>query len=443
VQTLDLFAGPGGWDVAATRLGLDPLGIEWDEAACATREAAGLRTIRADVASAVVEHGGMSIEDHHAQQYHHWPTESFSVLVASPPCQAWSMAGKRGGQKDIDLCVRAAHELAAGNDTRAELRKDCEDPRSMLVVEPIRWAAAMRPSFIALEQVPPVLGFWTLTASLLESLGYSCWTGILEAERYGVPQTRERAILMAALDEQPHPPKATHQRYVSGEPQRHDVTLEGEILPWVSMAEALGWEGADRPGFTVLAGGLDRRSRTVRPSCAPVAFRLARGAGMNERHGERRDIPEDEPAPVITSKARTAEWHYRNGNQPNAARRPVDEPAPTLHFGHALNSGVEWTTTPDDAWTSERLATAVQGDPRIARPGHTGTADGKRWQMDNAVRVTQEQAAILQTFPPDYPWQGSRTKQFEQIGNAVPPLLAEAILRALLPASVASTRNEP
>ena len=60
---------------------------------------------------------------------------------------------------------------------------------------------------------------------------------------------------MAALDGPVHPPRATHQRYVKGEPQRHDVTLEGEILPWVSMAEALGWEGADRPGFTVLAGG--------------------------------------------------------------------------------------------------------------------------------------------------------------------------------------------
>lgn len=43
-------------------------------------------------------------------------------------------------------------------------------------------------------------------------------------------------------------------------------------------------------------------------------------------------------------------------------------------------------------------------------------------------RLSINEAAVLQTFPGDYPWRGGKSSQYQQIGNAVPPRLAEAVL---------------
>jgi DNA (cytosine-5)-methyltransferase 1 len=53
-----------------------------------------------------------------------------------------------------------------------------------------------------------------------------------------------------------------------------------------------------------------------------------------------------------------------------------------------------------------------------------------REAMGNPERVTVEEAAALQSYPAGFEWCGTKTKRFLQIGNAVPPLMAEAILKA-------------
>ena len=46
--------------------------------------------------------------------------------------------------------------------------------------------------------------------------------------------------------------------------------------------------------------------------------------------------------------------------------------------------------------------------------------------------VTVKDAAVLQSFPADYPWRGRQAQKYKQIGNAVPPLMAAAVLRQVL-----------
>ena len=175
--------------------------------------------------------------------------------------------------------IACAHELAAGNDTRAIRLKECQDPRSLLTVEPLRFALALKPRWVALEQVPAVLELWTIFAGLLSAHGYHTAAGVLSAERYGVPQTRKRAFLIASLDGPVSLPEPTHRSY---NPRRKETPEdEAALLPWVSMAEALGWTHSEEVGFP-------RRNST--PSNHP------------SKTGHR-DLPQAGPSPGVQSRA--------------------------------------------------------------------------------------------------------------------------------------------
>lgn len=391
---VDLFAGMGGWDHAARDLGLDPLGIEWNADACATREAVGLRTLQADISE--LDPADFA------------PCEG---LIASPPCQDFSVAGKGAGRTG---------------------------DRGQLVDEVMRWTDALRPRWLACEQVPPVLPIWREFAHRMEQWGYRCWTGLLSSERYGVPQTRERAILMASLDFTPQPPAPTHQEYRHGEPARREVGLFGDLEPWVSMAEALGWGMTERPANVLVT----RHSGGGSPDAA-----LDGGSGARRMHdGERRRgafvdrrtnsrgsggpqvptalRPDHTPAPTVDSQA-GSRWVVRSGQTVNGgplAEREIDTPAFTVG-------------SRADQWTHTRPAMTIAGDPRCFQPGgHHQPGQ----QSENAIRLTLPEGLTLQGFPPDYPVQGTKTAQWLQVGNAIPPPLAKAILAQLVPAREAA-----
>jgi DNA (cytosine-5)-methyltransferase 1 len=479
-RILDLFAGAGGWEEGLRMLGLSALGIETEPWACETARAAGHERLQADVAE---------LDPHELSPV--WG------VIGSPPCQAYSTAGKGLGRADKPLVIACAHELAAGNDTRAARLQECRAPRSLLTVEPLRFALALKPRWVALEQVPAVLELWTLFAALLSAHGYQTAAGVLSAERYGVPQTRKRAFLVASLDGPVRLPDPTHRSY---NPRRKDTPDdEAALLPWVSMAEALGWTTSEEIGFPrrndtpsnhpSKAESGTYRKRDRRPACNPAPTLTAKTRSWTRkpcvqirRSGERITEgfdPTSAPAQAVTTRvnrwqARGVDggWAWRNGNQRNAAIRNPEEPAPTVHFGHSANQ-VEWVPCAYETrqrgarprpinrpaptmlaaglaegtpiWAGERPATTVACDRRVHPPGHKQNASdppGRHEQRRgaNAVRVTVEQAAVLQGFPADYPWQGTRTRQFEQVGNAVPPPVAQRVLEQAIQPSVRKRR---
>lgn len=403
-RIVDLFAGAGGWDEGLRDLGYRAVGIDNDELACATARAAGHERLNADLSALDASELGEA-----------WG------LIASPPCQAYSLAGRRLGREDKSQVIACAHELAAGNDTRVERLAACRDQRSLLTVEPLRWALALRPRWIAFEQVPPVLELWMMFAGLLAAHGYECAVGVLSAERYGVPQTRKRTFLIASLDGPVRLPAPTHRSYDPHHPDRLPGDEEG-LLPWVSMASALGW------------------------SCPAISYTNCHTHGGERPRGLQRST--DRPARTVDTSSGSWTVEPATANEPvpcgpdtrqrHCLVRPIRRPAPTLTATGLANSRTQWVC--------KRPATTVLGDARIHPPGHKqnrhdppGRYEQRRGE--HAVRITVDQAAILQGFRPDYPWQGSRGRQFTQIGNAVCPPVARAVLVEAIAPTLAAEKT--
>ncbi|MEU4996653.1 DNA cytosine methyltransferase [Streptomyces sp. NPDC021622] len=371
VRILDLFAGPGGLDVAAHFLGFKSIGIEWDRNACETRYAAGLPTIHADV-SVMRE-----------TRFDEIP-RSVDVLAGGPPCQSFSVAGNGAGRRALDTVKEFIHRLVDGED-EARIDKDLHalgDSRTALVLEPLRWLLKAIETegrdpykVIVLEQVPAVLPLWEVYAKLLsggegrlKGVKYEADFWELKTEQFGVPQTRTRAVLVARLPGHGavEPLEATHLPFELHRGKRN--AAQADMLPtdsaipetkqrWISMAEAL-----------------DAASK-LQGSPVDVA-RLRTGDKMKF---------------FVVS-------NYGSGGDPkNRGRRLSSEPAFTV-TGKISRNKVYKSIAEYEAGRSDRF--------------------------------TIPESGVLQTFPHNFPWSGK--DQAQQVGNAVPPRLGMHVLgRAL------------
>ncbi|WP_369246856.1 DNA cytosine methyltransferase [Streptomyces sp. R41] len=370
-RILDLFAGPGGLDVAGHSLDIPSLGIEWDRSACLTRYAAGLDTLHADV-SAVRKDAFESL-----------PPE-INVLAGGPPCQTYSVAGHGAGRQALDRVKEYIDRLMPGDSDKKidEELKDLPDPRTALVLEPLRYAiqATRSPNrenrpydVIVLEQVPAVAPLWEHYAKVLAETGlpdgtrYKVVVGVLDTETYGVPQTRSRAVLIARREGlgEPSLPTPTHRSYDAKEWNRNNGTSAPDQVRQPTLDES-GTSGSDE----------DR-----------LSWRSMRDALSD---------------PVGSHPGRVTPFLVRSnyGSSGNPGRRGVR--------------------------TDQQPATTVTG--RISRFVVFEHLD------ENIVyegpRFSMNEAGMLQSFPPDYPWSGMA--QAQQVGNAVPPLFGAHLLSAAL-----------
>ncbi|MER7506244.1 DNA cytosine methyltransferase [Nonomuraea pusilla] len=353
-KIVDLFAGPGGLDVAAEKLGVPTVGVEWDASACETRRAAGLATVEGDVRL----YGPSHFSD-------------ADVLAGGPPCQTFTVAGGGAGRRALDEVLHFVKRMVA-REKQEDIKRDLsrlEDERTGLVLEPLRWALSAideeeKPyKAIILEQVPAVLPVWEAYAAALQDEGYSVDCGILRTEEYGVPQTRRRALLIARQgDEKVALPSPTHRRYRKGVPRE---VGEQALQPWRTMAEALG----ERPDFFVISNygtGGDPKARGRRASWEPSATitgKIFRNRVVSPRGVELKRFSSPE-AGCLQTFPRNYPWSGRDVGQ------QIGNAVPPRLAMHVLCAAFGWST-PSDAQlqsleTWEHRGAAQMTDPHNA-----------------------------------------------------------------------------
>lgn len=252
-------------------------------------------------------------------------------------------------------------------------KMDPEDPRSRHVWEFLRVVEHVKPRAFVLENVKNLAvnrrwqGLRDQLSTHAAFLGYETRVHLLNAAEYGVPQARER-MFMVGVAGGGHIEIAPN----SGPPKTVRQALRA--LP------AFGQPGNNS---YCTAKIVPAKKPVLRRS--PYAGMLFNGQGR----------PLDPSRPALTLPA------SMSGNRTPIIEdsKLVDADAPSwIERYHA------------DLWAG--------GDPASTVP-------------DDVRRITVEEAATLQTFPVGMAFAGTQSARYRQIGNAVPPVLAEAVARGL------------
>lgn len=323
-------------------------------------------------------------------------------VIGGPPCQGFSLAGKRFSKAEVN----------------------------QLVLSYARVVDELEPFFLVMENVPQLL-YHELFPALLQKLGkkYNVQYAILNAARYGTPQTRHRLFLIAYhrdLNTTPTLPEPTHGQ-LGQLLYAYNLTESDARIPFNSdtAAAILGADPVISRELMQQTTFVDNR---ITQDLLPlVTVEDAISDVWNTTHSREQWV-------TYASEA-TSEYQIRLRNSHNEvsnciARKHVGKP---LELAHSLREG----GIPDSAGTSRNQRYYSQAYGRLHRYALARTlttffqnaGSGRFFHYEQPRTLSIREAARLQGFPDSFVFLGTLSDQMQMIGNAVPLPLAEAVGR--------------
>lgn len=340
-KILDLFCGAGGFSY-----GIDKnkefrtvLGLDFDSHAIETfnKNIKGAKGIVGDITDGEVKRN--IIEE--AKKL------GVNMVIGGPPCQGFSLKGKQLG---------------------------LDDPRNFLFLEYVTIVEELKPEVFIIENVRNIINalggfFLEQIRTKFKELGYIVNDGYINAKEFGIPQNRERAIIIGSLSRSIDLPRGTTKVY---------TTVRDAISDLAYLDSGEGSNVQEYINESQSKYQKMLRGKKIYNHVATAHSKLAlEKLRMVPAEGDKSSIPK--------------ELHGKQKFATTWARLKWDEVSPTI-------------------------------DTRFDTP-----SNGRNSHPYLHRSITPREAARIQSFDDDFIFYGPKTSICRQIGNAVPPLMAKAI----------------
>jgi DNA (cytosine-5)-methyltransferase 1 len=386
---IDLFCGCGGFSLGMERAGFDVLAaIDFNP------EAISVYRANFPTVPHVLEKDLTAFPPRELARL--TGADEVDVIVGGPPCQGFSLVRQRDGANHGKRLV--------------------EDKRRHLYREFLRYVESFRPKVFVMENVLGIRSaaggmYFTRVQKEARAIGYRVHSQIEEAHALGVPQKRQRQLIIGTRRDLPG-----------------YFRTELEAAPRAVPSPSLGAAICDLP--PVRAGGgeesmdydLERRRVHVKKY------------GTRYLHGT---LEVDRASRLTAHRARP----HSDRDLRDFARLHEGE-----HCAAAMKRGVRFEFPYDKETFKDRYKRQHRDKPCSTIVAHL-SKDGLMFIHPTQNRsLTPREAARIQSFPDWFGFPVHRTHQFRMIGNAVPPLVAEAVglaVNSYLEKNMSGASNRP
>lgn len=337
------------------------------------------------------------------------------VIIGGFPCQGFSIANKN---------------------------RNIKDQRNFLYKEMLRIIKDKKPKFFVAENVKGILNLAKgkvieLIIEDFKKLGYKVDYKLLNAADFGVPQQRERVIIIGNRINQDNIfPEKTHADLYPGEDNYNELDLkyiDRNLYPYVTVENVIGFLRHEpiRNGYSREEFIVDNRK---------IYNHIASTSVKDKFWGRKYQVNQHDICDYLRFWRRKSGWStkrideyfgykhtaghwFRKDNNSGSIPKPNDWIKLKNILGFDDKFDKEVMTFIEKPIKFEQSLRVTNWN----RVSDTITATQPEIHIDKERRLSARECAIIQTFPDDFIFYGSLNSIYRQIGNAVPPILAEKI----------------